>query len=528
IQKQSDDKEEEDDVLTYKQKLESTIPRFIDNISFLGQGYNIYFGNPKCSNGLDPGFRNFGVAAFEYNPNPYFSLSRDYSMYVPKGFIATHQQSCTISFSSKTVTSTKDYTDSLHVSASVSVRVGGAFSASADYQQTQSGLSSRETLYIESSARCTAYEIVMQQDPINSANVTPQFAEILRELEAKGDNPDAYYDFFDEIGTHVTDEVELGSLFGYKFQMSTTETQKIVKQNVDVAAAASYMATRARAKTSYEKNQEQQLKTAVSSWTSFSIGAVPDEDNDALKWAARTISNPMPVYVNLVTMKEYLSIYGSAQKIGVSTVQFNNLLNKLDSYLASYCQKRLLVRNNVSSCEDVEIKAPIDVNTVKSNNFIETLFNNKESVVFIQKKSGRFLVSDTNNLKKGESANVYIGNYRGLRREQWNLVRFGFTDSVYQLQHIESKFCLSLRNCNNDEQMPILAKCDQGDICQRFRLQIFNANTQEVIIQSMKSEKVLISDDAKEGNGTITKINGNSDTTSRIWRLQKTLNRFEE
>lgn len=48
-------------------------------------------------------------------------------------------------------------------------------------------------------------------------------------MEAKGDNPDAYYDFFDEIGTHVTDEVELGSLFGYKFQMSTTETQKIVK-----------------------------------------------------------------------------------------------------------------------------------------------------------------------------------------------------------------------------------------------------------------------------------------------------------
>jgi hypothetical protein len=46
-------------------------------------------------------------------------------------------------------------------------------------------------------------------------------------LEALGDNAEAYFDFFDEIGTHVTDEVELGSLFGYRFELSNSETEKL-------------------------------------------------------------------------------------------------------------------------------------------------------------------------------------------------------------------------------------------------------------------------------------------------------------
>jgi hypothetical protein len=90
----------------------------------------------------------------------------------------------------------------------------------------------------------------------------------------------------------------------------------LTDQKVNVEASASYLVATAKVKTSYEKQQEEKLKSAISSWTSFSIGAAPDPSNDALKWAARTVSDPMPVYINLVTMADFLRIYGSPAKIG--------------------------------------------------------------------------------------------------------------------------------------------------------------------------------------------------------------------
>jgi hypothetical protein len=52
-------------------------------------------------------------------------------------------------------------------------------------------------------------------------------AEILISLESKGDNMEAYYDFFDRYGTHVVSKVRLGSLFGYRYELKVSDTIKM-------------------------------------------------------------------------------------------------------------------------------------------------------------------------------------------------------------------------------------------------------------------------------------------------------------
>lgn len=71
-------------------------------------------------------------------------------------------------------------------------------------------------------------------------------------LESKKD--EVIYEFFEEFGTHVTVDVELGSKFGYVFRAKTKELEKMKSSKLSVGAALEYGGFAAKGK--YEKSEK--------------------------------------------------------------------------------------------------------------------------------------------------------------------------------------------------------------------------------------------------------------------------------
>jgi hypothetical protein len=47
--------------LSYDYSIYSHLPKTINNIDYLGRGYNIFYGNPHSTQGLDPGYTNYHI-----------------------------------------------------------------------------------------------------------------------------------------------------------------------------------------------------------------------------------------------------------------------------------------------------------------------------------------------------------------------------------------------------------------------------------------------------------------------------------
>jgi hypothetical protein len=99
-------------------------------------------------------------------------------------------------------------------------------------------------------------------------------------------NTDRYFDFFNEWGTHVATSVDFGALFGYEFEMSSSEVKKMTSNGFSVAVGVKGYGNSAKAKTSYESKSSEAFNSATKSWSSYSIGAAPDANNDAMAWAS--------------------------------------------------------------------------------------------------------------------------------------------------------------------------------------------------------------------------------------------------
>mmetsp|Transcript_1415 Transcript_1415/g.213 ORF Transcript_1415/g.213 Transcript_1415/m.213 type:complete len:101 (+) Transcript_1415:162-464(+) len=96
-------------------------------------------------------------------------------------------------------------------------------------------MSSSSSSYIESKARCTVHHagVSLYHPPKWSENLV----EALTGLVSNNKNA-AYWEFFENFGTHITVEIDLGAIFGYKFKMNKTETQKMKSKGVSVEAGA--------------------------------------------------------------------------------------------------------------------------------------------------------------------------------------------------------------------------------------------------------------------------------------------------
>ncbi|KAL4472669.1 hypothetical protein ABPG74_018618 [Tetrahymena malaccensis] len=343
--------------LQWNDSISSSSIKYIPNVQYLGQGYNIFTSNPHSSQGLDPGYQNVAAINLTYAGNLWQNVNPERNYFVPNGVSLSQQKSCTMSFTAKQVSSMIDYTSSLD--ASVSIRgtfFGGRFRASVDYQSMQNDMANQSYQYIVSHSSCSVFQL----DIIDSPTYHPQFTNDilinllqLSQIQNNTNNTEAnaYYDFYDTWGTHVVTSVDLGSLFGYNFKMLKTDVQSMQQQGIDVSASATLFNVRGRTNTQLEQNNLNSFSQSIQSWTSYSIGATPDLNNDPANWATQTLTKPMPIQSSIIPYHEALKTFTQGGNSILSQDQIMQLYPKLRLYANSYCQNRLLPNNMIDYCQ---------------------------------------------------------------------------------------------------------------------------------------------------------------------------------
>ncbi|KAL4486811.1 hypothetical protein ABPG72_006643 [Tetrahymena utriculariae] len=343
--------------LQWNDSIDSSSIKYIPNVQYLGQGYNIFTSNPHSSQGLDPGYQNVAAVNLTYANNLWQNVNPERNYFVPNGAILFQQKSCTMSFSAKQVTSMIDYSSSLEESVSIrGTFFGGKFRASVDYSSMQSEMASGDYQYIVSHSSCSVFQL----DIIDSPSYHPQFTndilinlQQLAQIQGNANNTEAnaYYDFFDNWGTHVVTSVDLGSLFGYKFKILKTDVQSMQKQGIDVSASATIFNVRGRTNTQLEQNNLNSFSNSIQSWASYSIGATPDLNNDPANWATQTLTKPMPIKSSIIPYHEAFKIFTQGGNSILSNSQILQLYPKLRMYANSYCQNRLLPNGQINYCQ---------------------------------------------------------------------------------------------------------------------------------------------------------------------------------
>ncbi|KAL4462605.1 hypothetical protein ABPG74_000435 [Tetrahymena malaccensis] len=344
------------DSLQWNDSINTGTIQYVPNIQYLGQGYNIFTSNPHSSQGLDPGYKNIAAINLTYADNLWQNVNPERTYFVPDGVQLSQQKSCTMSFTARQVASMMDYTNSLDASVSIKgTFFGGKFRASVDYQDMQNDIESGEYQYVVSHSSCSVFQL----DILDTPNYHPQFTNDIQidfsNLLSIQDNSNdaeanAYYDFFDKWGTHIVYSVNLGSLFGYKFQMLNSDIQTMNNQGIDITASATLFNVRGRTNTQLEQDNLDSFSQSIQKWTSYSIGATPDLNNDPANWATQTLTKPMPIKSSITPYHEALNIFTQGGNTILQSSQILQLYYKLRLYSNSYCSQRLLPNEQIDYC----------------------------------------------------------------------------------------------------------------------------------------------------------------------------------
>lgn len=314
------------------------------DIDYAFFGYNILKGYPHAI-GHDPGF-TYPIFKIDYSEK---RQSGDCRYFIPKGLVVVPDVSCALSFSSKTVKTTHELSKALSVSTSVHGGGWGAsFSASAGYKESSHEMSSGESVYIFSKAKCRYYftQMVTQKPP----PFTDSFLDWVFKLNSTNDK-DTYIDFFETFGTHFQTYTSFGSRFTYQYKMSSTKYQSEKENDVSVEAAASYSGLFSAGAdfklNSHQKEAASRFLNSVETKT-ITVGAPPPEDGKALTWASTVKDNPVPMEYSLESI-EYIFTKNFISQLNVdyNRIRYNIQESRLDN-----C-KHLQNTGQLDTCENV-------------------------------------------------------------------------------------------------------------------------------------------------------------------------------
>ena len=117
---------------------------FFPNVDYALYGYNIFYGYPLAI-GHDPGLTR-PIFKADYSDDIF---SADCKYRIPHGFYLAQDVSCKTSFSSKTVVSSKQYSESLEQTVDVGATWSGLFfGASSDFKRKTTILNSASSVYV--------------------------------------------------------------------------------------------------------------------------------------------------------------------------------------------------------------------------------------------------------------------------------------------------------------------------------------------------------------------------------------------
>ena len=272
---------------------EKGLKQSFPDVDYAFFGYNVLTGFPLAV-GHDPGF-TMPIFKADYSTG---EQSGDCRFSIPKGLVVVPDVTCETSFTSKIIQSQQSFSNSLASVAAVDGNVFGAsFSLSADYKTAQSELGNQKKVYVLSVAKCDYYFAKLIKS--NAPEFDSNFLLWARKLEfspLKG----TFMKFFETYGTHFLTEVTFGARYTIEHTMETNEFKKKESQGLNIAMAAGYSGLAGiglGAKLRLDSDQQKEAKhfSENTETKSFTVGAAPPADGDAMKWAASVQHNPIPV-----------------------------------------------------------------------------------------------------------------------------------------------------------------------------------------------------------------------------------------
>ena len=311
-------------------------------------GYNIMKGYPVAI-GRDPGLTK-PIFKSDYSGK---RQTADCRYSVPKGLIVVPDISCVTSFTSEVIKDSYQLTKSLEASAKVSAKSWfvGKFSASTEYKSKSSELSSKETVYINSEAKCNYY--LSEIDEIQPPNLDESFILKVKSLK---NTDESIHDFYDYYGTHFLKRVTFGARFVYENKISKSNLQKLMlssfgvslKARASLGAFASF-STKTKLSGGKEKAVNQFRELAETS--TVSIGAPPAANGDTLTWASKVKENPVPTKFEMVGIENLFS-QTYMEGLGVDYLAFFKTLSSSKTK-RGYCEY-LSKKGDVASCKELE------------------------------------------------------------------------------------------------------------------------------------------------------------------------------
>ena len=312
------------------------------DIDFALFGYNIFYGYPLAI-GHDPGLTR-PIFKSDYTDK---KLTADCRYFLPKGMIIVPDISCVTSFTSTTIQDQYQLSRSLSSSAKVSGGGWGVkFSASAQYKKKSSEVGSKESVYINSEAKCDYYLSMI--DDLQPPALSKSFLMMARTIKTESD----VFKLFDYYGTHYLKEVTFGARFVYENKMSKSSYETLSKGSMSItakASASSFIKVEGEASLSKkEKAAANEFRELVETST-ISVGAPPPPNGSTNLWASEVKENPVPTKYKMAEIEE-LFTKSFMEHSGLDFEMVGKLIN---SAKGKYC-KHLKNKGIVDSCKTIE------------------------------------------------------------------------------------------------------------------------------------------------------------------------------
>ena len=265
--------------------------KYLTNVDFLGLGYDIFVGNPH-KDIFDEGFRS-AVIQLTYSPTqPMYSS--DFKWTIPENTQALQ----VISFSSQTdsteITGMTSYQKSLELEARLTYRDDDKkFSASAEYQLVQDGITNYHYYYVEAVAKCSVYKLKVTD--IQSIKLTKSFQDAVTNLPTSPN--ESYIEFIGNYGTHFATELIMGAKTVIQSEFEEKSWAEMQNSDIDVNFEAGLNNQWNSAVGSQATVAGEELFTCLRrNYKQSYLGSLPPRDGNYSSWALSVGESPYPIY----------------------------------------------------------------------------------------------------------------------------------------------------------------------------------------------------------------------------------------
>eukprot|EP01095_Lingulamoeba_sp_RSL-Kostka_P016110 TRINITY_DN7732_c0_g3_i2.p1 TRINITY_DN7732_c0_g3~~TRINITY_DN7732_c0_g3_i2.p1 ORF type:complete len:1803 (+),score=627.84 TRINITY_DN7732_c0_g3_i2:208-5616(+) len=325
----------------------------INNVGFIGMGYDIFEGYPASVTGVDPGYR-LPLILINYSTG----MTADGYYSVPDGISAIRIPYSVFESTATFITSKAEFKNDVSGDTSLDIGAGakykgfktefsakGSYSFNKEYKDTKETIGSSESVFVQTTGRIVNWKLQLENQEIRSDLISQPFRDIVAKLNPscsyEGSLEENVYEYTatcdDEAeemyqllitlyGTHYTYDVELGGKAYTRYELSKEEFQEAQTNyysetekyggevNAKYSGFSAFFNIDYGVTSSFETSASSYLSNENIRRKDWYLGGDPGQGSsedgnleDLKRWASTVKSNPVPVRVKLKAIAELLN-----------------------------------------------------------------------------------------------------------------------------------------------------------------------------------------------------------------------------